>query len=288
MGIALRDRGDLDGAIAHFQQAIRLEPKLAMPHISLGNVLFEKGDLDGAAAQYREAIRLDPKLAMPHIGLGNALQAKGDLDGTIAQYEEATRLDPTRRDLLPYLQRYKQMRALLPRLANVLAGKDKPQSPAETYAFGYLCFAWQRCYGDAVRFYQEAFAADPTLAKDLASENRYDAACAAALGGCGKGKDAAQHDSQARARLRAQALFWLRADLLLHREHASAAEAPVRRYAADRLKHWLVDPDLLGVRPGPNQVAMPAEERATWEKLWAEVKATLALAQRAVPATPRK
>jgi hypothetical protein len=44
----------------------------------------------------------------------------------------------------------------------------------------------------------------------------------------------------------------------------------------------------VGVRPGPNQVAMPAVERATWEDLWTDVKATLALAQKSPSATPGK
>jgi hypothetical protein len=38
-----------------------------------------------------------------------------------------------------------------------------------------------------------------------------------------------------------------------------------------------------GVRPGPSQVAMPAEKRAAWEALWADVKATLADARKPAP-----
>ena len=43
---------------------------------------------------------------------------------------------------------------------------------------------------------------------------------------------------------------------------------------------WLRDTDLSGVRePGP-LAKLPAAERPEWEKLWADVKATLAGAQR--------
>jgi len=44
----------------------------------------------------------------------------------------------------------------------------------------------------------------------------------------------------------------------------------------------------LGVRPGPNRIALAAEERAAWDALWADVLATRALAQNAPPAPPGK
>jgi hypothetical protein len=63
-----------------------------------------------------------------------------------------------------------------------------------------------------LRFYSEAFADDPKLADDLRTRHRYNAACSAALAGCGQGADADKPDDQERARLRQQALAWLRAD----------------------------------------------------------------------------
>jgi hypothetical protein len=45
------------------------------------------------------------------------------------------------------------------------------------------------------------------------SVHRYNAACAAALAACGQGKDSAKRDAQERARLRRQALDWLREGL---------------------------------------------------------------------------
>src|SRR5262249_8722443 len=148
-------------------------------------------------------------------------------------------------------------RQLLPRLPDVLAGKQKPRDPAETYAFGHICYEPpQRRYADAVRLFAEAFAADPKLPEDLGSHNRYHAACAAALGGCGKGNDAASQDDQARARLRGQALTWLRAILAQHRQQATSGDAAPRKEAAFRLSWWLEDSELAGVRPGPNRTSM--------------------------------
>jgi hypothetical protein len=57
-------------------------------------------------------------------------------------------------------------------------------------------------YAAAARFFDEAFAAQSSLADDLSSQHRYNAACAAALAGCGQGKDADDLSEQEHARWR--------------------------------------------------------------------------------------
>jgi tetratricopeptide (TPR) repeat protein len=86
--------GDRDGALAAWQEAVRLDPGGAHAHSNIGGVLTEKGDADGAIAACREAIRLDPKLAGAHSNLANALLLKRDFDGAAAAAWAATRLDP--------------------------------------------------------------------------------------------------------------------------------------------------------------------------------------------------
>jgi hypothetical protein len=72
-------------------------------------------------------------------------------------------------------------------------------------------------------------------------------------------------DAEERARLRGQALSWLRADL------AAWAKVADRALVRRILAHWQQDPDLAGVRDRQALAALPAEERAEWDKLWAEV-----------------
>jgi len=43
---------------------------------NVGNALVAKGDPDGAIREYREAIRLKPDYAEAHSSLGNALSAR--------------------------------------------------------------------------------------------------------------------------------------------------------------------------------------------------------------------
>jgi hypothetical protein len=45
------------------------------------------------------------------------------------------------------------------------------------------------------------------------------------------------------------------------------------------LKHWQRDADLAGVRDAGAVARLPAEERAAWRELWADVAAVLAQAR---------
>ena len=131
-------------------------------------------------------------------------------------------------------------------------------------------------YAAAARLSREAIAAKPDLA---ATVLRYNAACAAALAGCGAGEDAAKLTDAERAGLRRQALDWLRADLDAWRGLLDKEPTKARPTVAQTMRHWLRDPDFNGVR-GPDALArLPEAERAGWRTLWADVAATLARAE---------
>src|SRR5262249_52791378 len=104
----------------------------------------------------------------------------------------------------------------------------------------------------------------------LKALHRYNAACAAAQAGCGQGKDGDKVDDGERARLRQQALDWLRADLVLRGKQAEGTPQ-ARAVVLKTLQHWRTDPDLLGVRDESALARLPAEEQSGWRKLWADV-----------------
>jgi tetratricopeptide (TPR) repeat protein len=91
---ARQAKGDLDRAIADYDEAIRLAPTLATTYNGRAAAWQAKGDLDRAIADYDEAIRLNPKYATAYNNRGFAWKAKGDLDRAIADYDEAIRLNP--------------------------------------------------------------------------------------------------------------------------------------------------------------------------------------------------
>jgi tetratricopeptide (TPR) repeat protein len=93
-GVAYHQSGDYDLAIADFNEAIRIYPRLAKAYYNRGIVDHAKGDLDKAIADFSDAIRLDPRYVLPFNNRGLVYDAKGDYDRAIADFNEALRLDP--------------------------------------------------------------------------------------------------------------------------------------------------------------------------------------------------
>jgi hypothetical protein len=77
-----------------------------------------------------------------------------------------------------------------------------------------------------------------------------------------------------RARLRGQALDWLKAELTAM---GKLAEGPAEQRLRVRqtLTHWRADPDLTGVRDKDALARLPEDERARWQQLWGEVDGLL-------------
>jgi tetratricopeptide (TPR) repeat protein len=94
LGIALKDQGDADGAIAHYRQAIELRPGYAEAHYNLGRLLVQKGQLDEAIAHYEKALEINPADAEAHNNLGTTLFASGRVDEAIAHYRNALAIQP--------------------------------------------------------------------------------------------------------------------------------------------------------------------------------------------------
>ncbi len=93
-GYAYDEKGDLDRAIADYDQAIQLNPKDALAFNNRGWAYERKGDHDRAIADFDHAIRLNPKDAIAFNVRGIAYRAKNDLDRAIADYASSIRLNP--------------------------------------------------------------------------------------------------------------------------------------------------------------------------------------------------
>jgi hypothetical protein len=113
----------------------------------------------------------------------------------------------------------------------------------------------------------------------LRAEHRYSAACAAALAGCGQGKDAPPPDAEAKVRFRRQALDWLRADLAAYAKLLAGTDLQAPALVRQRLQQWQNDADFRGVREEAALGKLAEAERQPWQKLWDDVARTLAQAQ---------
>jgi Flp pilus assembly protein TadD len=93
LGVALTERGELDRAVAHLEESLRIKPGQAEGENALGNAWLERGDPDRAAEHYAAALRLVPDYAVALNNLGFALAQKGRYAEAIPYYERALRID---------------------------------------------------------------------------------------------------------------------------------------------------------------------------------------------------
>jgi Flp pilus assembly protein TadD len=279
LGWALKENGQLDEAIDEYREAIRLKKDYAEARVNLGIALDDKGQPDEAIGEYREAIRLDKGLIQAHTNLGNAFLRLGEIRKAQEILRRAHQLysgDPRiRQAIARQLQTIDRLVELEPRLPRFLKGEEQPADAAECLTLANLCYC-KKLYAASARLYSEAFAERPSLADDLASGNRYDAACSAALASRGEAKDAASLGNKERARLRDQALAWLKDDLRAMQRLLEKDPDKAGPMVGQKLRHWLQDPDFNGVRGAESLAKLPEDERQSWQQLWADVADTLA------------
>jgi serine/threonine-protein kinase len=312
LGVALRWQEKYPAAEAAFLKAIALQPDLAGAYANLGSVLVELNKFAEAEAALRKAVALQPKIAEAYTDLGRSLASQQKHDQAEAAFNTAIAIQPDSgepqfflgfdlmqqarfheaaaalseantllpaehpargqaRQLLEQCQRFLTLDA---RLAAILNGTDNPANAGEQLEIADLCIRKQ-LYASAAHFFANAFTADPKLAKDLKVGTRYNAACVAALAGCGRGKDADRVDKEKRAPLRRQALDWLREDLTWRAKELENAAPDERTSTWQLLRNWQSDPDLAGVRDLEGLIHLPDNEREQWERLWSDVDGVL-------------
>jgi tetratricopeptide (TPR) repeat protein len=270
---------------------VSLKPDDANAHNNLGRALNRQGKVNEAIESYRESIRLKPRHAAAHGNLGLALAAQGKPVEALIELRAAHELGgkaservlPGIDKMIATLERQVRLRDSLPA---ILSGREPPRDNSDRLALAQMCYDTKR-YDAAARFWNEAMMADSKLATDRQAEHRYNAACAAALAGAGEGKDEPKPDETAKAKLRGQAMEWLKAELDAWDELLGSGPPQGAAAIAQVLKHWKEDTDLSGIRDGDHLAKLPASERNAWQLLWADVEGLLERAKGPTPAKDR-
>ncbi len=91
---ALAQHDAFDEALAHFRQALCLQPDHVPTHLNLGCMLERAGWIDEAIACYRNGLRIAPDLAQAHQNLGRALCEQHRVAEAITCFERALSLEP--------------------------------------------------------------------------------------------------------------------------------------------------------------------------------------------------
>jgi serine/threonine-protein kinase len=141
-----------------------------------------------------------------------------------------------------------------------------PVRPEELAAFARLAFA-RRQHAASARLWAEAFAASPSLAADIASSNRFQAARAAALAATEGGPERPPPDGRSPARWREQALAWLEADLAASSSALDSGGAPQRAAVARRLGVGRSIRPLAAIRDEPIPAATSESERRSTARI---------------------
>jgi lipoprotein NlpI len=92
-GVAYYAEEDLDGAIADWSEAIKLDPNYAHAYNNRAKAYRAKGDYQHAITDYNEAVTLDPHHALAYKGRGIAYLLSGQMAKAEADFQQTTNLD---------------------------------------------------------------------------------------------------------------------------------------------------------------------------------------------------
>ena len=121
-------------SVAEFERELEISPSHVLARVRLAEQLIAKRDFDRALTLAQQAIKLDPKRASPHMLAGEAFLAKGNPTDGVKELEAARDIDPTvvraHWDLLrAYLAAGRKEDADREKQAIEKLGSPNPQSP---------------------------------------------------------------------------------------------------------------------------------------------------------------
>lgn len=126
-GAERRGKKDIEGAVADYEEAMRLTPKNPLPLVNRASIRFDKGDYDSAMADIEKAIGLDPKYVRAYTLRADIFREKEDLERALGDYRTALTLGPTD----------KQRAAIERSMSNVLIDRGVKQKDVDAEIADY-------------------------------------------------------------------------------------------------------------------------------------------------------
>jgi tetratricopeptide (TPR) repeat protein len=115
LGLLLRQKGDLEGAIGAYREAIGINPDYGSAVIKLGLALKEAGRDEAAVDCLKRALQVDPESIDVHYQLGLLFADRGEFLSALKSFGEAIKGDPRNVDFHAHLALALQNMGLLDR-----------------------------------------------------------------------------------------------------------------------------------------------------------------------------
>lgn len=94
LGLALYNKGNYEEAVLYFTKALKIDPQKTDTRMDLANVFFLQAKPEKAISQYKEILKTDSKNANAHYNLACMLYAQKKIDEAVLHYKEALRINP--------------------------------------------------------------------------------------------------------------------------------------------------------------------------------------------------
>ncbi len=139
LGTALSQMGDINAAIAQFEEVARRSPEFARAHFSLGVLHQSTGRVGDAVRRFEAAVTHDPNYVEAHLALATSLQLTRRVDASLPHYARVVEIDPRRveawiagANVLIRLERYEAAHDWLDRASKVHLDMPEIASLRET------------------------------------------------------------------------------------------------------------------------------------------------------------
>jgi tetratricopeptide (TPR) repeat protein len=87
-------RGDLEGALASYDEVLKVDESFFQAHYQIGVIQSKMGDKNASVSSYEKALAVNPKFYKGFFALGLAKSSMNDKDGAIAALESAVDIHP--------------------------------------------------------------------------------------------------------------------------------------------------------------------------------------------------
>ncbi|MDJ1180521.1 tetratricopeptide repeat protein [Roseofilum sp. BLCC_M91] len=174
LGVTCYSAGDMEKAIAAYENALKIDSKQPQTHNNLGTALAQSDRPMEAIGHYQQAIALAPEYTESYYNLAKTYKTWGNLDLAIENYQQALKVDPdytqARQNLGNLYLEQGDYEAAIGEFKKVIAQVPDRASETEFYRASVhyslaFCYHQQNERQEAIFHYQRALELNPNYSQ---------------------------------------------------------------------------------------------------------------------------